>query len=201
MNIFYLDEDPVKAAQYMCDKHVVKMIVESAQILSTAHRVLDGELKIIEVTKRKIKKLKTGEVIDLGYITKKKKHYALKNERLELNLYKATHINHPSCKWVRENADHYTWLYDHFVALCEEYTFRYSKIHKTEKNLGDHLDLSPFNISYTGRGTFKQPPLAMDDKYKITGDAVIDYRYYYRVGKAEILKYNKGREAPHWLYE
>ena len=72
MNIFYLDEDPVKAAQYMCDKHVVKMIVESAQILSTAHRVLDGELKIIEVTKRKIKKLKTGEVIDLEKIKQAK---------------------------------------------------------------------------------------------------------------------------------
>ena len=42
MNIFYLDRDPKIAAQMMCDKHVVKMILESAQILSTAHRVLDG---------------------------------------------------------------------------------------------------------------------------------------------------------------
>jgi len=43
MNIFYLDRDPVIAAQMMCDKHVVKMILESAQMLCTAHRVLDGE--------------------------------------------------------------------------------------------------------------------------------------------------------------
>ena len=43
MNIFYLDRDPKIAAQMMCDKHVVKMILESAQILSTAHRVLDGD--------------------------------------------------------------------------------------------------------------------------------------------------------------
>ena len=43
MNIFYLDRDPVVAAQMMCDKHVVKMILESAQMLSTAHRVLDGD--------------------------------------------------------------------------------------------------------------------------------------------------------------
>ena len=35
MNIFVLDTDPVLAAQYHCDKHVVKMILESAQILST----------------------------------------------------------------------------------------------------------------------------------------------------------------------
>ena len=43
MNIFYLDKDPVKAAEYSCDKHVVKMILESAQMLCTAHRVLDGD--------------------------------------------------------------------------------------------------------------------------------------------------------------
>ena len=35
MNIFVLDLDPEKAAQYHCDKHVVKMILETAQILST----------------------------------------------------------------------------------------------------------------------------------------------------------------------
>lgn len=42
MNIFYLDQDPRKAAIYHCDKHVVKMILETAQLLSTAHRVVDG---------------------------------------------------------------------------------------------------------------------------------------------------------------
>ena len=45
MNLFILDKDPVKAAQLQCDKHVVKMIVESAQMLSTVHRMLDGDLK------------------------------------------------------------------------------------------------------------------------------------------------------------
>lgn len=42
MNIFYLDADPELAAQAQCNKHVVKMIVETAQLLSTAHRMLDG---------------------------------------------------------------------------------------------------------------------------------------------------------------
>ena len=36
MNIFVLDTDPVRAAQLHCDKHVVKMVLESAQLLSTA---------------------------------------------------------------------------------------------------------------------------------------------------------------------
>ena len=43
MNIFTTNDCPVVSAQEMCDKHVVKMILESAQMLSTAHRVLDGD--------------------------------------------------------------------------------------------------------------------------------------------------------------
>lgn len=37
MNIFFLDYDMAKAAQYHCDDHCVKMIMESAQMLSTCH--------------------------------------------------------------------------------------------------------------------------------------------------------------------
>ena len=42
MNIFYIDTCPVKAAQMQCDKHVVKMVLESAQMLCAAHHVLEG---------------------------------------------------------------------------------------------------------------------------------------------------------------
>jgi hypothetical protein len=42
MNIFYLSTDPKKAAEYMYNKHVVKMILESAQLLCTAHIISDG---------------------------------------------------------------------------------------------------------------------------------------------------------------
>jgi len=43
MNIFYLDKDPRLCTRYHCDKHVVKMILESAQLLCTAVNVLAGE--------------------------------------------------------------------------------------------------------------------------------------------------------------
>ena len=36
MNIFHLHKDPKICAEYHCDKHVVKMILETAQMLSTA---------------------------------------------------------------------------------------------------------------------------------------------------------------------
>ena len=38
MNIFFLHKHPVIAAQMQCDKHVVKMVLETAQMLSTAAR-------------------------------------------------------------------------------------------------------------------------------------------------------------------
>ena len=43
MNVFYLDSDPIKCAKYHCDQHCVKMIIEYAQVMSTAHRELDGD--------------------------------------------------------------------------------------------------------------------------------------------------------------
>ena len=43
MNIFFLDKSPDDAAEMHCDKHIVKMILEYSQLLSTAHRVLDGD--------------------------------------------------------------------------------------------------------------------------------------------------------------
>lgn len=39
MNIFVLDNDPQKCAEYHCDKHVVKMILEHAQMMCTAHHL------------------------------------------------------------------------------------------------------------------------------------------------------------------
>ena len=55
MNIFCLDKDPKKAAQMMCDKHIVKMILESAQLMSTAHRELDGKNASNELYKSTLK--------------------------------------------------------------------------------------------------------------------------------------------------
>jgi hypothetical protein len=47
MNIFVLDTDPAVAARALCDKHVVKMALETAQIMSTVlaqHGVVDPDL-------------------------------------------------------------------------------------------------------------------------------------------------------------
>lgn len=46
MNIFVLDTNPEKAARFHNDRHVIKMILETCQLLATAHHVLDGALVI-----------------------------------------------------------------------------------------------------------------------------------------------------------
>jgi hypothetical protein len=53
MNIFYLHKDPHVSAQAMTNKHVVKMVVETAQLLSTAHNELDGMKENIYKTTHK----------------------------------------------------------------------------------------------------------------------------------------------------
>lgn len=46
MNIFFLSWDPRTAAEYHCDKHVIKMIIECAQLLYSAHWVIGTELPV-----------------------------------------------------------------------------------------------------------------------------------------------------------
>lgn len=178
MNIFYLDEDPTLAAQYQSDKHIIKMILESAQLLSTAHRVLDGH-----------------ETITLSAAGRKYKRFVFDDEREEW-YYKSTHINHPSAIWVRESAEHYEWLVNHLVALLGEYTYRYRKTHATSRIL-PYLYLHPKNIANT---TFVPPPCAMPSEYIISNDTVLNYRYYYVKAKADLLQYTK-RDKPSWMEE
>lgn len=52
MNIFYLHDDAWLVPKMMTDKHVVKMIVETAQLLSTAHHILDGDNAIGGIYKK-----------------------------------------------------------------------------------------------------------------------------------------------------
>ena len=51
------------------------------------------------------------------------------------DVYKITHINHPSNLWCRKTQGNYKWLLAHFKALCEEYTRRTGKVHASSKLL------------------------------------------------------------------
>ena len=114
MNIFILDPNPKEAARLQCDKHVVKMILESAQMLSTSHRMLDGTLEYRPSVSGK----------------RMVKYYKHPDQVAEDNLYKAVHFDHPCTEWTMETKENYMWHYEHFLALGDEYTYRYGKHHK-----------------------------------------------------------------------
>jgi hypothetical protein len=181
MNIFYLSENPKQAAQYHLDKHVVKMILESAQLLCTAHRLLDG------IQTKQAKTTRSGKIRHVN-------RYVLANPLNNELMYNATHINHPCAAWCRDNINNYMWLYELFVALCDEYTFRYGKKHKTDLMLRDILKSAPVSIS---QSSFTFPAQAMPVQYKHS-DPVIAYRNYYIGAKAKFARWTK-RSIPSWF--
>lgn len=181
MNIFYLHENPVTAARYHCDKHVVKMILEYAQLLSTAHRVLDGH-----------------KYYDLSKNGKKIARWKLDDPKMEAALYKASHINHPSAVWTRSSEDNYYWVYETFVSILNEYDARYKGYDKYESTRGlvPLLIERPENLTRVG---FTQPPQCMPDEYKCD-DTVEAYRNYYIGDKASFAQW-KYSAPPMWYTE
>lgn len=176
MNIFYLNRDPKLCAQEHCDKHVVKMIIEYAQLMSTAHRMLDGK-----------------EWSDKTANGRKIKRWKLDGD-LEQVLYKASHINHPDNVWVRKSNNNYNWLYYLFCSLCDEYTYRYGKVHATDSKLREVLKTPPKNIEVAYK---TELPQCMPDACKAE-DTVSAYRNYYINEKANFAKWTK-RKTPRWF--
>lgn len=140
MNVFFTNECPIQAANEHVRVHQVKMIVEYAQLLSSAHHELDGT-NAIE------------------------------------GIYKKTHVNHPSAVWVRKSSQHYAWVWRCAMRLCEVYTARTSKVHKTQAIL-EALCVSPNNLPDNG---FTKPPVAAPDEFKaiaVFGDVCKAYQQY-----------------------
>tara|TARA_R100000808_G_C2079379_1_gene103825 strand:- start:89 stop:613 length:525 start_codon:yes stop_codon:yes gene_type:complete len=174
MNIFYLDHDVNKCAEMHCDKHVVKMILEYAQMLCTAHHCKDTY------------------ICEKTWLPKK-----VNAEKLN-QLYKSTHMMHPSSVWARASLQHYNWLYNLFCAVCDEYTYRYGKVHLSDKKLRKLLSVPPTRLEDNG---WKQPTQAMPMVYKMN-DSIDAYRNYYIKSKLKNIdiKYTK-RDKPEWLGE
>lgn len=171
MNIFVLSEDPVEAAQFMCNKHVVKMIVETAQLLSTVYRLKQEERWPCLSHK------------DADNFPK---------------LYRATHVGHPAVKWTMESAHNTDWLWQHQNALVAEYVKRYRKFHKTQ-NVINEIELVRFGIwGVDGEAALHTPFVqCMPEKYR-SSDAVTAYRTYYINEKAHFAKWAPKAQAPVW---
>tara|TARA_R110000744_G_scaffold297631_1_gene407397 strand:+ start:53 stop:607 length:555 start_codon:yes stop_codon:yes gene_type:complete len=184
MNIFTTNICPVKSAHELCDKHVVKMIVEYAQLMSTAHRVLDGN-EYYDKTKA-------------GHRIKRWLHPDKNKEEL---LYKASHIKHPSGLWCRATTANYDWLYRHFKASCKEYTKRYGREHLTETKMLKVLSAPPKNLP-KGNLTEFAVAIAQDQLCRqvlgFNKMTVVDkYKQYIKMDKT-FATWTK-RDNPYWF--
>lgn len=183
MNIFYLDGDTKTCAQMHNNSHCSKMIIEYAQLMSTAHRIMDGEMYYGKTANgRKIKRWLHPDNV------------------MEATLYKASHINHPSGIWTRESVQNYKWLYELWTELNEEFIWRGFKngdYHETYKKLKDLLREPPKSMRYNlSHKTWKQPTPAMPDDVK-NANSIVAYRDYYIKYKQHLAKWGK-RGVPSW---
>ena len=176
MNIFYLHENPIQNAKWHIDKHIVKMPIEYAQLLSTAHRLLDGEMYL--------GKTANGRNI---------KRWRLDDEREDI-LYKASHINHPSALWVRESIENYYQMFKLYMATLAEFTNRYGKIHGASKP-SVFLMRPPLNIPCVKR---TEIPQCMPDYCKVKGNPIKAYRNYY-INEKESFATWKNKEILQWF--
>lgn len=156
MNIFYLSHNQEECAKYHCDKHIVKMPIETAQLLSTT------------LAKYQIN-----------------------------GFYKPTHEKHPCRVWLDESAENIFWLCRLGIALCKEYSFRYSKEHKTEKII-EKIEAAFISIApLLPRKKFTDPPQAMPEEFK-KSSSIEAYKEYYRKRKNHLHQW-KRRAKPKWI--
>lgn len=179
MNIFYLHPDPRTAVKPMINKHVVKMVLESAQLLCTCHRVVDGTHYIDSSSGRRLQKWSHPDPI------------------MDETLYKSQHFNHPCSLWLRESATNYDWLYQHFIALGQEYKERYGKEHASIVKLADVLKTAPKNLVDIG---FTPPAQAILPQYK-DEDPLIAYHAYYIMEKLPLGTDEDRKRYYHFMAE
>lgn len=158
MNIFFLSLDPREAAQALIDSHVVKMTLESAQMLSTAireHYYPDCDSRL-------------SHLCDFS------------------RLYRSAYVNHPCNVWLRQYPENFAWLASHAMALADEFRYRYGRTHKSADvirvaqafatgNGWAAIDRSP-------------AALAMPDIYKLPANRTLSYLRYYVAEKLTMTR-------------
>jgi hypothetical protein len=191
MNIFALSRCPVESAQQMLDKHVVKMPTETCQMLHTNQ--LYFIYKGIYGVEPSLKDLKV-------FHTESNSH-----------LMKPAMLNHPSTIWARQSAKNFSWLFEHGIALCDEYTHRYGKKHGAKERIlmthfqnetkpnWPHSGLTPVTIAMLDKYRLDEKQYSQRNPNWTGWDFVIDsYRHYYLEGKWRFAEWRMDRR-PDWF--
>ena len=193
MNLFLLSLCKKACADHICNKHLIKMILETTQM---AYSVQQGN----------------G---DEDYIKTFKKDLLLNG----LIMYKMTHVKHPLNFWARHKKEHYDWMVSYGLELCRVYTNRYKKVHKCEAHLSKLKEkgfvASKIKVEIPEKGVkaykdipedFEYFPMCFGDEVEHclvrdeNGDimGVASYREYY-MSKLKKMKMVWPEEEPEWF--
>ena len=191
MNIFILSRCPIKAAQWQCDKHVVKMALESAQMLSTVVRLYLGqEAEVKYINKNGEESSRVRRILPM--LGEEEGMW----EKDRSPIYWGVHHKHPCTIWTSQSMQNWSWHIRHALELCDEYERRYKREHKSKKV----IDLCSSQKIYFPKNVFTKFPLAMPEEYK-SKSVVQSYRTYYVRDKIRFAKWNYTTPPPWWKEE
>ena len=103
MNIFVTHPSPIQSARNLPDKHIVKMPLETCQMLAIIY---------------------SDWYYGVGKLYKK--------DGTPYATARGAFRNHPCTQWAADNQYNLAWLIEHGLALCTEYNLRYDKVHTCE---------------------------------------------------------------------
>ena len=175
MNIFVTDPSPYKSAMVLPDKHIVKMPLETCQMLAIV----------------------CSEKWGHGFGT------LPKADGTPYKTEKGAFRNHPCTVWANSFGMNWRWLLSHGLALCEEYRNRYDKTHTCEDTLLYANTILPTGDP-TGRSGKDPTPFifAGPDEFKLDTSISIYDKYKMYIGSKPWVKDNYLRipeRKPEWV--
>jgi len=177
MNIFAVDRDPIRAAEMLPDRHVTKMILESAQMLSVVY---------------------SHHYWDIGTVSKV--------DGTPFKTAKGAFKKHPCTMWAAEETHNCAWLIQHACGLLHEFKARYGKLHGLSKSIFDakklfHRETGGTIMDYLWVDRFARA-MPEDLKHDNTIDDVEAYRLYLDTKPWVYYNYIRlpGRR-PAWLHD
>jgi hypothetical protein len=155
MNIFVTDQCPIQSARNLPDKHIVKMPLETCQMLSIIYS--DWYYGI-------------GQLHKVDGTPYRTSHGAFRN--------------HPCTQWAAAEYWNLSWLISHGMALCDEYTARFHKHHACQPAIAEAITIFEaafdFNVDIYKDSLPMTFTRAMPDdlKYNTRINTIEAYKYY-----------------------
>lgn len=199
MNIFVVDQNPVTAACGLCDSHVRKMTLESAQLLATA-LIKMGSLRAPPDLERGPREVYRKAVL--------RDYDADLKGDIDADLVSAYRPYNPNSKlvaWLCKAGANLSWLLDHAATLAREHQYRFGKNHASQSLIEwvSH-SYTRLGIDLTSNAPKQWQMMTNSKDLRYGASSVVnEYREFYAKDKGikkDILYYTR-RQPPRWLVE